>query len=249
MTQYGFFIDQSRCIGCNSCTVACMQWNQIEPGNIRWMRVQTWEEGTFPHTRNHILPVNCYQCQDPLCLKACKQGVISKEAEFGAVLVDQEKCIGCRNCWKACPYGAPQFAGDEMGEPMSKCNMCIDRLQEGKLPICVRSCSMRALDFGPLEELKEKYGDLQALPGMPNPKVPKPSVVFKPAAPKTQVVPYDAEKALRLWQTRSPYAPGQFIFEDAAEITEPPMEIIGRHQLVLKAKTAKEKQYYATDDD
>ena len=106
-----------------------------------------------------------------------------------------------------------------MGEPMSKCNMCIDRLQEGKLPICVRSCSMRALDFGPLEELKEKYGDLQALPGMPNPKVPKPSVVFKPAAPKTQVVPYDAEKALRLWQTRSPYAPGQFIFEDAAEIT------------------------------
>ncbi len=249
MTQYGFFIDQSRCIGCNSCTVSCMQWHDIQPGSIRWMRVQTWEEGAFPNTRNHILPVNCYQCREPLCLKACKQKAISKEPDFGAVLVDSAACTGCRSCWKACPYGAPQFDGDALGKPMSKCDMCIDRLREGQLPICVRSCSMRALDFGPLDELKEKYGDLQALPGMPNPKVPQPSVVFKPAADKTQVVKYDAEKALKLWQQRSPYAPEQTMFDDPRQIQAPPLEIVGRNKLQLKAKTAIEKQYYATDDD
>ncbi len=249
MTQYGFFIDLSRCIGCNSCAASCLQWNNIGPGNIRWMRVQTWETGAFPNTRNHILPVNCYQCQNPLCLKACKQGALHKEPNFGAVLVDQNKCIGCRKCWDACPYGSPQFASDEPGEKMSKCNMCIDRLEEGLLPICVRSCSMRALDFGPLSELQEKYGDLQAAYDMPSPTRSNPSVVFKPVAGKKQVVPYDSKRALELWQHRSPQAFDQMIFDDAKDITEPDLSIIGRHKLKLKAKTAKEKQYYSTDDD
>ncbi|MEL7566157.1 MAG: 4Fe-4S dicluster domain-containing protein [Dehalobacterium sp.] len=249
MTQYGFYIDQSRCIGCNSCTVSCMQWNNIEPGNIRWMRVQTWEENNFPHTRLHILPVNCYQCEDPLCIKVCKNGAIYKEEKFGAVLVDREKCQGDRNCWKACPYGAPQFASNEKGEKMSKCNMCIDRLEKGQIPVCVRSCSMRALDFGPLKELQKKYGALRQLSGMPNPSIAKPSVVFKAAAEKFQVVKYDAEKALQLWQKRSPAAEDDLIFDHEEMVTKAPREIVGRNKLVLKAKTCREKQYYATDDD
>ncbi len=249
MTQYGFFIDQSRCIGCNSCTVSCMQWNNIEPGNIRLMRVQTWEENSFPNTRQHILPVNCYQCEDPLCVKACKTGAIYKEDKFGAVLVDSSKCVGCRSCWKACPYGAPQFASDDAEAKMIKCDMCIDRVEKGQLPICVRSCSMRALEFGPLDELRKKYGELRQLHGMPKPDIAKPSVVFKPTAEKTQVVRYDADKALALWQKRSPAAPNDLIFDAPEQVKAAPREIVGRNKLVLKAKTAQEKQYYATDDD
>lgn len=249
MTQYGFFIDLSRCIGCNSCTVSCMQWNQIEPGNIRWMRVQSWEEGCFPNTRYHILPINCYHCEDPVCMKVCKPGAITKDEKYGAVLVDQEKCTGCRACFNACPYGSPQFASDEPGEKMSKCTMCVDRLENGQLPICVRSCSMRALAFGKLDELQAKYGDLQQVKGMPSPNKTKPAVVFKDYAEKEQVVKYDAEKALKLWQVRSPYAEDQLIFDDMKDVTEADYDIVGRHKLELKAKTAKEKQYFATDDD
>lgn len=249
MTQYGFFIDQTRCIGCNSCSVACLQWNDIQPGNIRWMRVQTWEEGAFPNIRQNILPINCYHCQDPFCVKACKHQAISKEPKYGAVLVDQDKCCGDRNCFKACPYGAPQFADDEPGQKMSKCHMCIDRLEQGQLPICVRSCSMRALEFGPLAELMAKFGEGKPVPGLPSSPQIKPSAVIRPKLAKKQVVKYNAEKALRLWQVRSPYGPEQLIFEDPKEVTQAPSEIIGRNKLVLKAKTAKEKQYYATDDD
>jgi anaerobic dimethyl sulfoxide reductase subunit B (iron-sulfur subunit) len=124
------------------------------------MRVYQWEKGVFPNVKVNILPVPCLHCENPICTKACPNGALYKEEKYGAVLVDTDKCQGTRKCWLACPYGAPQYGGDEPGEKMSKCDMCIDRLEEGLKPICVLSCSMRALEFGPLDELTKKYGDL-----------------------------------------------------------------------------------------
>jgi Fe-S-cluster-containing dehydrogenase component len=141
--QYGFFIDQSRCIGCNACTIACMQWHDILPGSVRWMRVHQWEKGVFPNVRLHMLPVMCYHCENPVCAKSCPHGAIQKEEKYGAVLVKPDRCQGSRKCWQVCPYGAPQFEGDGPGKKMSKCTMCIDRLEQGLKPICVLSCSMR----------------------------------------------------------------------------------------------------------
>jgi NADPH-dependent glutamate synthase beta subunit-like oxidoreductase len=92
-------------------------------------------------------------------LEACEHKAIYKEDIYGAVLVDQSKCMGDRNCFEACPYGTPQFLSDDKEEKMLKCDMCIERLKEGNSPLCVLSCSLRALDFGPLDELREKYGD------------------------------------------------------------------------------------------
>lgn len=158
MTQYGFFIDLSRCIGCNSCVIACKQWHDIEPGPAKWMRVYQWEKGAYPRIEVHTLPIMCLHCQNPVCADACPNKAIRKEEKYGAVLVDPAKCTGERECFAACPYGAPQYASDSPGEKMSKCNMCIDRLEQGLTPICVLSCSMRALEFGPLDELKKKYG-------------------------------------------------------------------------------------------
>jgi anaerobic dimethyl sulfoxide reductase subunit B len=251
MTQYGFYIDQSRCIGCNTCTVACMQWHDIQPGSVRWMRVYQWEKGVFPHTRLHILPVSCYHCEKPVCQEACPNGAISKEEKYGAVLVDPEKCRGSRKCWKACPYGSPQYEGDEPGRKMSKCNMCIDRLEQGAKPMCVVSCSMRALEFGPLEELVRKYGNLRRLEDMPKETFTQPAVVFKPADPKVSVIPYDAARALKLWQKRQPHQgePLPDIFSNETEVTAAPEEIAGRNKLVLKPKNSEELKYYTTDNE
>lgn len=251
MTQYGFFIDQSRCIGCNSCTVSCMQWHDIPPGIVKWMRVYQWEKGGFPNTRLHMMPVPCYHCENPVCVKACPTGAIYKEDKYGAVLVDLDKCQGTRKCWLACPYGAPQFQGDNLGTKMSKCNMCIDRLEQGLKPICVLSCSMRALEFGPLDELRDKYGDLRQVEDMPRETITNPAVVFKPADPKKQVVPWDYKRALELWQKRdSPK--GKLlpdVFTAKSDVTQAPQHIVGRNKLVLKAKNSAEQQYYTTDDE
>jgi len=251
LRQCGFFVDLSRCIGCNTCVVACKQWHGIDPGPTKWMRVYQWEEGAFPDIRLHILPIMCYHCEKPVCLKACPQRAIYKEEKYGAVLVDRDKCRGSRRCWKACPYGAPQFEGDEPDLKMSKCTMCIDRLEEGLKPICVLSCSMRALEFGPLDELVEKYGNLRSSVDMPKSSYTSPAVVFKPADPRKQIVPWNSYQALKLWQRRQPYN-GESLpdtFNELSDVTQVPKEIVGRNKLLLKAKNSAELMYYTTDDE
>jgi anaerobic dimethyl sulfoxide reductase subunit B (iron-sulfur subunit) len=251
VTQYGFFIDQSRCIGCNTCTVSCLQWHDIQPGSVRWMRVYQWEKGVFPNTRLHILPVPCFHCENPVCQKACPNKAIYKEEKYGAVLVDQNKCSGNRACWKACPYGAPQFEGDESGKKMSKCNMCFDRLEQGGKPICVASCSMRALELGPIEDLVKKYGNLRTLEDLPKDTLTRPSVIFKPASSKSEVIPYNASKALKLWQKRQSQQGETLpdLFTAESEVTAAPQNIAGRNRLVLKAKNSQELKYYTTDNE
>ena len=159
MKQYGFFIDTSRCTGCNACVIACKQYRNIQPGPAKPIRVYQWEKGVFPDIDVRVLPIMCFHCAQPRCKDACEHGAIYKEESHGAVLVDPDKCQGDRNCFEACPYGTPQFLSDDPKEKMLKCDMCIDRLKEGNAPLCVLSCSLRALDFGPLDELREKYGD------------------------------------------------------------------------------------------
>ncbi|HEX9976627.1 MAG TPA: 4Fe-4S dicluster domain-containing protein, partial [Dehalococcoidales bacterium] len=195
--------------------------------------------------------VPCFHCENPVCIKACANGAINKEKKYGAVLVDREKCTGTRECWKACPYGAPQYDGDEPGRKMSKCNMCIDRLEQGAKPICVVSCSMRALEFGPVRELVRKYGNLRRLEDMPQDTITGPAVVFKPADAKTPVLPWDSSRALKLWQKRQSHQgePLPDIFTVESDVTGAPQDIVGRNRLVLKAKNSKELKYYTTDNE
>jgi len=171
-----------------------------------------------------MLPVPCYHCEDPVCIKACPTGAIYKEEKYGAVLVDPDKCEGTRKCWKACPYGAPQYEGDEPGIKMSKCNMCIDRLEQELKPICVLSCSMRALEFAPISELERRYGNLRRIEDIPKESITKPAVVFKPTDPKKQVVPWDSNRALELWQKRQPHngEPLPGIFTEISNVTQAP---------------------------
>jgi anaerobic dimethyl sulfoxide reductase subunit B (iron-sulfur subunit) len=256
MRQYGFYFDQSRCIGCNACAASCKQWHGLPPGPEKWMRVYQWEKGAFPRTRLHFLAIPCYHCANPVCAKACPNGAIAKESEYGAVLIDSEKCDpekcnGTRKCWKACPYGSIVFPSNDPGDRASKCTMCVDRLKDGKNPICVLSCSMRALEFGPMEELVLRFGDLRQLEDMPSPKATNPSVVFKAHDPKKILLPWDAEKALALWKTRGPYAPANApdLFENGENLTAIDPGTVGRSRLVLKTRSVEEFMYHTTDND
>lgn len=195
MTQYAFYFDQSRCYDCKACAVACKDWNQLEPGPCKWLRMFEWEEGEIPNVRLNAMFAPCYHCENPACVPACPEDAIFKEDKYGAVLVEQDKCTGCRSCYEACPYGAPQFASDEPGEKMSKCTMCLDRLEDGKKPICVMSCPLRALDFGTLEEMRAAYPDaLEALPEMPDTTGTAPSILFKAKTDRKKIVKLDDDK-------------------------------------------------------
>ncbi len=100
--------------------------------------------------------------------------------EDGFVVVNEEVCIGCRYCHMACPYGAPQYNADK--GHMTKCDGCHERVAEGKKPICVESCPLRALDFGPIAELRAKHGQLAAVAPLPSAHFTRPSIVIKPNA-------------------------------------------------------------------
>src|SRR5271157_6645334 len=114
MTQYGFFFDQSRCTGCRDCTVACKNWHQLPAGPLKYLKVYEYEKGAFPTVRIHFQWIPCYHCEKPVCMEACPVAAISKEPKYGAVLIDADKCTGCRNCYEECPYGAPVFESDWM---------------------------------------------------------------------------------------------------------------------------------------
>lgn len=89
MTQYGFFFDMNRCYACQACSIACKDWNDIDPGAEKWMTVYEWESGTFPAIRLHSLAFSCAHCENPACVAVCESGALYKEDEFGAVLVDR----------------------------------------------------------------------------------------------------------------------------------------------------------------
>jgi len=246
MTQYAFFFDQSRCTGCRDCTVACKNWHQLPAGPLKYLKVYEYEKGAFPTVRIHFQWIPCYHCENSVCIEACPVAAITKEPKYGAVLIDADKCTGCRNCYEECPYGAPVFESDNIGDIARKCDMCIDRLEAGDLPICVGACSARALDFGTLADMQERYGMLRDLEDLPDSKTTKPSVVFKPHGVKKPVVPYNAERALELMMRRDPLPP---VYSKITDVRGIPEGTVGRDKLVIKHKSAEELMKYTRCDE
>lgn len=184
--QLAFYFDASSCANCKACQIACQDKNDL-PFYLRWRRVVSYGGGTWaPHPTDpqvmvpnvfaYSISVSCNHCENPLCADVCPAAAITKR-EDGVVLIDSDKCIGCRYCEWACPYGAPQF-NEEIGV-MTKCTFCEDLLAEGENPACVDACVMRALDFGELEDLRAKYGDAMVAPLAPA-DITQPALVVTP---------------------------------------------------------------------
>lgn len=109
-------------------------------------------------------------------MKACPTGAHHKRTEDGLVVINTDKCIGCGNCAKACPYGAPEL--DEKAHKMTKCDACLNRLEQGLQPICVEACPQRALEFGDIEELRKKHGNVDTIYPLPQPAATHPNLVI-----------------------------------------------------------------------
>ena len=149
MSRYAIVVDLDRCIGCHGCEIACKNENEVELGSFWNKVVQRGPFGEYPHLEQYFLPVMCQQCTDSPCTHVCPTGASYRDDE-GKVLIDKEKCIGCKYCMAACPYGA-RYAIVETGV-VGKCTYCAHRSENGLLPACVSTCVTKARIFGDLND-------------------------------------------------------------------------------------------------
>jgi anaerobic dimethyl sulfoxide reductase subunit B (iron-sulfur subunit) len=175
MTQKGFYYDQTTCIGCKACQVACKDKNDLDIG-VRYRRVYDLEVGKFPNPHRLHFSISCNHCEKPKCVENCPTGALYKREEDGIVIHDYDKCIGCRLCTWSCPYGAPQYKEDE--GKAGKCDGCSDLIANGENPACVDACVMRCLNFGDIEALRQKHGQNADGNGLPDSETTKPNIVI-----------------------------------------------------------------------
>jgi DMSO reductase iron-sulfur subunit len=175
--QHGFFFNADNCIACHACEAACSEKND-NPAHIAFRSVGFVEGGTYPNTQRLNISMACNHCDNPVCLKGCPTRAYTKFAEYGAVLQDPDICFGCGYCTWVCPYNAPQL--DPIKGQVSKCNMCVDRLEVGLKPACVSACLGKALDFGVIENIPEGRSQAKTeIPGFPRADITHPNIRFQ----------------------------------------------------------------------
>ena len=170
------YIDTSTCIGCKACEVACQEWNDL--ANVRTVQVGTYQ--TVPTLNADLwnlikfneqdLPTGgfawlmrkdqCMHCADPGCLKACPAPGAIVQYENGIVDVNPDACIGCKMCQTGCPFDVPRYAART--DKMAKCTLCVDRVDVGLEPACVKTCPTGAIGFGTKEDMVA-YGEKRAV--------------------------------------------------------------------------------------
>ena len=175
--RYGMVVDLNRCVGCQTCTIACKHHNDTPPG-VQWRRVLDVEQGEYPNVERVFLVTGCQHCANPPCVPVCPTGATRQRAD-GLVTMDYDTCIGCGYCAVACPYqartiaherawyfGTPsrqeeQVFHDEQVGVATKCTFCVDKIDEAAkspdvvpgldleaTPACAASCIAEALHFG-----------------------------------------------------------------------------------------------------
>jgi anaerobic dimethyl sulfoxide reductase subunit B (iron-sulfur subunit) len=183
--QLAFYFNSNACSGCKACQMACKDKNNL-PSGVLWRRVYHYGGGDWIQKDGFWVPndvfaysvsIACNHCKEPVCLSVCPTRAIEKRND-GVVLINTDLCIGCRYCEWACPYGAPQF--DEDTGYMTKCNFCVDLIDQGQNPACVDACTMRCIEFGELADLRTKYGELAAIEPLPSAQYTHPSIVLTP---------------------------------------------------------------------
>ena len=147
MTRYGMLINTKKCVGCFACRLACQMKNHLEPEES-FIRFEEKETGSYPSVYNEIVPLQCQHCEDAPCESVCPTNA-TYTTDSGVVLVEEEKCIGCKYCMAVCPYGA-RIQIEETGV-IEKCRFCWDG-DGPEAPACVGTCISGARIFGDLDD-------------------------------------------------------------------------------------------------
>jgi tetrathionate reductase subunit B len=154
--HWGMLVDVRKCIGCQACTIACINENDVPEGSFRTIvttySVKQNDQAGQP-AGTYVLPRLCNHCDEPPCVPVCPVGATFKRAD-GLVLVDGDRCVGCGYCVLACPYDA-RFINHQTGKA-DKCTFCGHRLEAGLLPACVETCVGGARIFGDLNDPKSE---------------------------------------------------------------------------------------------
>ncbi len=175
--QHGFYFNADNCIACHACESACSEKNE-NPPHLAFRSVGFVEGGSYPNVQRLNISMACNHCDNPVCLKGCPTRAYTKFAEYGAVLQDPDICFGCGYCTWVCPYNAPQL--DPVKGQVTKCNMCVDRLEVGLKPACVSACLGKALDFGVVENVPEgREQSRPSIPGFPRSDITHPNIRFQ----------------------------------------------------------------------
>ena len=178
--KLGLVIDLDICVGCHACAVNCKEWNSgghsapltdknpygAKPIGVWFNRIHTFEAsaGDGEPARTVHFPKSCLHCEEAACVTVCPTGASFKREEDGIVLVNEAKCIGCKLCSWACPYGAREYDADE--GVMKKCTLCIDRIynenmdEVDRVPACVSTCPASARHFGDLGDANSAVSKL-----------------------------------------------------------------------------------------
>ncbi len=161
MAQLAMVVDLDRCIACRGgCQVACKTENEIALGPSRSSFYTMGPVGQFPDIEMYFMPVMCQQCENPSCTAVCPTGACYKDEEDGVVYIEQELCIACGSCKRACPYHC-NFLNNEL-HVMDKCNLCVQRRDDGLPPACVRNCAGGALHMGDIEDPNSEVSKMLA---------------------------------------------------------------------------------------
>ncbi|MCL4538655.1 MAG: 4Fe-4S dicluster domain-containing protein, partial [Bacteroidetes bacterium] len=149
----------TKCIGCLKCVSACKQVHNLEMDVPRiWDRndglsAENWTS-VIRRPGDHYVRKQCRHCLEPACASVCPVGALHK-TEIGAVTYDITKCLGCRYCMMACPFGIPRYDWDKTVPHVEKCILCYDRIKTGQQPACTEACPVGATIFGDRDELLE----------------------------------------------------------------------------------------------
>jgi len=175
--QYRFHFDATACVGCHCCEVACNEQN-ANPDEIKWRRVGEMEAGSFPDTLQLFNSMSCNHCIEPECLKGCPTESYIK-LDNGIVFHDDPSCIGCQYCTWNCPYEVPVFNPDR--GIVTKCHMCVDKLETGQTPACVQACPSNAIEievFNVKQWLEEDMAKEGVAPHLPDIEITKPTTRY-----------------------------------------------------------------------